>query len=134
MPGVAYGGGWYYGQDVFFIGFPFGFVPADCAPAQLLPLCKKATMSNQIRGSNLYILSGQCNEGFSGAPVFYYDSSKSVTHVIGVLTADVRQLIAELRIGPDKKDLFESAGFIQAVPISHALDAIKLRPIGADIK
>jgi hypothetical protein len=126
--------GWFYGQDVFFIGFPFGFIPLNDSPGHPLPFCKKATTSyyKEINGQKILILSGQSNSGFSGAPIFYCDQATALTHVIGVLTGDTRQLIAELGVGADKEAVYESAGFIEAVCISHALEAIRLRPIGAD--
>jgi hypothetical protein len=128
--------GCFLGQDVFFIGFPFGFTPRNQAPGHPLPFCKKAVVSytESQQGARILILSGQSNSGFSGAPIFYCDQTNAQTRVVAVLTAGTRQLIAELGLGEDKEEIYESAGFIEAVSISHALEAIKLHPIGADIR
>lgn len=122
-----------YGQDVFFLGFPFGFTPSGGTPSLAAPFCKRATISAIVKknGAEVIVLGGQSNSGFSGAPLFYHENG---TRVFGVLTGDTRQLIHEFGLGKDKEPVYESAGFIEGVSIKHALDAIAMRPIGAETK
>lgn len=61
-----------YGQDVFFLGFPYGLLgkfllTEDGHP---LPLVKKATVS-LFQSDEVFLLDGHNNPGFSGGPVVF---------------------------------------------------------------
>jgi S1-C subfamily serine protease len=62
------------GQEGYFLGFPFGFAPAE-GPVGPLPFSKKATLSlNYWEGkSDRMLFDGYNNPGFSGAPVVFRD-------------------------------------------------------------
>jgi hypothetical protein len=65
-----------YGQDIFFLGFPFGLnTMLGTDPHYPVPLIKKGTASGEVRinGATVILIDGHNNPGFSGGPVVYRD-------------------------------------------------------------
>lgn len=69
-----------YGQDVFFLGFPYGllgkFLLTEHGPP--LPLVKKAAVS-LFQSDEVFLLDGHNNPGFSGGPVVFTTPPASVS-------------------------------------------------------
>jgi hypothetical protein len=70
-----------YGQDVYFVGFPYGLFTSGQNVNGSFPVAfiKKAVMSASTNdhGATLLFLDGQNNPGFSGAPIVYRDLDKT---------------------------------------------------------
>ena len=71
-----------YGQDVYFLGFPYGITlnGTNVNGTLPLPFIKRATYSgtvplNAAKHSVLILLDGYSNAGFSGGPIVYKDPS-----------------------------------------------------------
>ena len=66
--------GMVYGQDVFFVGFPYNYdsllqsLPDSATP---IPFVKKACLSGSLKSHSLLVLDGHNNSGFSGGPVCF---------------------------------------------------------------
>ena len=71
LPMEASAGGLIYGQDVYFLGFPYGYTGSFVLGrgGYPLPFVKKATVS--LLDRKKMILDGHNNPGFSGGPVVY---------------------------------------------------------------
>ncbi len=72
---VFHKGGLMFAQDMYLIGFPFGWahtVDFGDGP-EINPFVKKAIFSNVGDGDTFY-LDTRVNPGFSGAPVFFLSS------------------------------------------------------------
>ena len=81
-----------YGQDVFFVGFPYeydsilGMFPGGKMP---IPFVKKACMSAILQdGAGTILLDGINNPGFSGSPVCYkkIGSREKTMRILGVVS------------------------------------------------
>ena len=72
------------GDDVYFVGFPFGlFADGDRMNAGFpLPLVKKAIVSAFYVEDGLILLDGHNNPGFSGGPVLRGPAAKQVIGVV----------------------------------------------------
>ncbi len=84
-----------YGQDTFFLGFPYGLTlnGTNVNGTLPMPFVKKAIYSGTLplapeKHSILLLLDGFNNPGFSGGPVVYKDPSSSSLNynVIGVIS------------------------------------------------
>jgi hypothetical protein len=132
LPITASSDGMMYGQDVYFLGFPYGVLSQvifgdDGNP---LPLVKKAVFSSFA--GNAYLLDGHNNPGFSGAPVIFSRNEGPPTCVGAVISG--------YRFSPEPVFFDEAAttityrentGIIISYKIELALDLIRGNPIGA---
>jgi trypsin-like peptidase len=81
-----------FGQDAFFLGFPFGISNAgrDLNGQRPFALVKKGVFSamNTENGATVIMLDGHNNPGFSGGPIVYRDQNQSdfVFYVAGVVS------------------------------------------------
>jgi hypothetical protein len=87
------------GDEGYFLGFPFGYTPAE-GPVGPLPFSKKATLSlNYWEGkADRMFFDGYNNPGFSGAPVLFRDPknvrpNRSHFNVAGVVSGFIPQLV-----------------------------------------
>lgn len=130
------------GTDGFFLGFPYGISIPSGTTNNLypLPFIKKAFVSGVIvtNGVQRVFLDGINNPGFSGGPVVildprdpYPDGSPKVK-VIGIISG-FRNERVPVRDGGNATNLTveTNTGIIEAVGIRHAINAIRLNPIGA---
>jgi hypothetical protein len=82
----------FFGQDVYFLGFPYGLSMNSKHANNAYPfaLVKKGIYSANIEeeGVKVIILDGNNNFGFSGGPIVYRDlnQSKLVFYVLGVIS------------------------------------------------
>ncbi len=84
-------GGLYYGQDVYFLGFP-NVVDINEESSRIkelnrnfpLPIVKKGILSCMVNKNHDWI-DGYANPGFSGGPVVFKPSGSKDYHVAGVI-------------------------------------------------
>lgn len=128
------------GQDVYFLGFPFGLVGAEAGEVNRhfpVPFIKKAILSsviNEVGGARILYLDGHNNPGFSGGPVVYSVQPGNLFHVAGVVSGyqfDPQPIYK----GESETTLMarHNTGIVISYGISHAVKAIRRNPIGASI-
>jgi S1-C subfamily serine protease len=76
-----------YGQDVFFLGFPYGLLGKFLLTehGHPLPLVKKATVS-LFQTDEVFLLDGHNNPGFSGGPVVFTTPGVNEYKVFAVIS------------------------------------------------
>ena len=117
-------GGWFHGQSVAFLGFPYGW---DSGAENVnngfpIPFVKAGIISAHVRGtpSRIYI-DAHGNRGFSGGPlVFCLPGEPRVFHVAGVVADSPRDPITA-----------EQTGFVRAIHIQHVVSLVDANPVGA---
>jgi S1-C subfamily serine protease len=125
-----------YGQDVFFLGFPFGLASdsKDLNGGFPFPLVKKATLSAIDFGPNaVMLLDGLNNPGFSGGPVVFTKpgSSRPDYSVAAVISGyRFNRVSVDHRGSPTPLTVNENTGIIIAYSINHAVRLIEKNPIG----
>lgn len=81
-----------FGQDVYFLGYPYGlqsWLPYSTSPYPL-PLIKKAIIAGFTTrgdGDSVLYLDTQANQGFSGGPIIFKYHGTDEFKVCGVMTA-----------------------------------------------
>ena len=125
-----------YGQDVFFLGFPFGLAShsKDLNGGFPFPLVKKATLSAIDFGPNaVMLLDGLNNPGFSGGPVvFTKPGSAKLDYSVAAVISAYRFNRVSVDHGrlPTPLTVNENTGIIIAYSINHAVTLIENNPIG----
>jgi S1-C subfamily serine protease len=124
-----------YGQDVYFLGFPYGFVGSYVLGENgyPLPFVKRATLS-LFDGLTLF-LDGQNNPGFSGGPVIFSKPFQNRFSVAGVISA-FRAVTEPVYRDRNKTDLTYTynTGIIVAHSIDSVLPIARAHPIGALVR
>ncbi|MBI5455199.1 MAG: trypsin-like peptidase domain-containing protein [Deltaproteobacteria bacterium] len=128
-----------WGQDVYFLGFPYGMSGemGEFNRAFPLPFVKKAIVScvNFKKGSIVCYLDGHNNPGFSGGPVVFKEPNKNNYKVASVISG----FRYEMEPIYDKENNAMSLGYkyntgiIVSYGIKHAIDLIIKNPIGYKI-
>ncbi len=131
-----------YGQDVYFLGFPYGIAPEfeGLNRAFPFPLVKKACLSafTKENGASVAFLDGYNNPGFSGGPVIFQpagDNSNSRFRIMGVISG--YRFANEPVYNGDLAtpvSIRANTGIIISYDIRHAVDEINRNPNGAKIK
>jgi S1-C subfamily serine protease len=132
LPVMASSDGLTYGQDVYFLGFPYGVLSRIIFgdTGHPLPLVKKALFSTFA--GDIYLLDGHNNPGFSGGPVVFARS--------GGIPTSIAAVVSGYRFSPEpvffaeaETDLFfrENTGIIITYKIETAIALIRSNPIGA---
>jgi hypothetical protein len=127
-----------YGQDVFFLGFPYGllgkFVLAE--HGHPLPLVKRATVS-LFQTSEVFLLDGHNNPGFSGGPVVFMapgtNDYKVCAVISGFKSVDQSVLAGGQEVyasGQQPLVVPSNTGIIVAWAIDFAVDLARSNPIG----
>jgi hypothetical protein len=92
----------FWGQDAFFLGFPYGLQsPGAGVNGQYpLPLIKRGTISATLpvdssKKAVLVLLDGYNNPGFSGGPIVYRDLNQNalVLKLIGVISGFIPEVV-----------------------------------------
>ena len=82
--------GMVYGQEVYFLGFPFGMRwPVQLHQGQPIPLVKHAVVSGEAefeRGHRVLLLDGHNNPGFSGGPVVAAPGGRGKVQALGIVS------------------------------------------------
>ncbi len=141
-----------YGQDVYFLGFPYEmrFV-VKVNNGFPVPFVKQATLSalsSPYEKQRILYLDGHNNPGFSGGPVVFRKSGDlqsgfCVASVISGYREDKKYIVAgdkrgvmSIDIGDGKRkplEVYLNTGIIISYDIYHAIDAIKKNPIGVKV-
>jgi S1-C subfamily serine protease len=128
--------GMIYGQDVYFLGFPYGMTGEVGALNRdfPLPFVKKAVISCMYttdNGTKMFFLDGQNNPGFSGGPVVFKEQNKNDYKVTSVISG-FRYTEEPVYQGDNKVPLAYryNTGIIISYGIKHAVDLIESNPIG----
>jgi S1-C subfamily serine protease len=120
-----------YGQDVYFLGFPYGFLGRyTFEPSGYpLPFVKRATVS--MLDGPLFLLDGHNNPGFSGGPVVFRKPGEQELNVAAVVSGFhyVDEPIYS-GSGPTPLTYQYNTGIIVTHSIDAALDLIAARPVG----
>lgn len=134
VPLEATSAGVVYGQDVFFLGFPYGlYTDTEIMRGFPLPLVKKGTMSGSLGQQEVFLLDGQNNPGFSGGPVVFtpVGSPKLEYRVMGVVSAyRCQEGDVYYKGKPTGLKHAENAGIILAPSIKRVTDLIAKNPVG----
>lgn len=123
-----------YGQDVYFLGFPYGLwgnVPAN--NGYPFPFAKKAALASMDSRESPYFLDGINNEGFSGGPVIFKtrgsDEDRCFAVISGFKSAILPIYDADGAPHEELSTRFNT-GLISCYDIRFALAAINANPIG----
>ncbi len=120
-----------YGQDVYFLGYPYGFLGRHTfgSDGYPLPFVKKAAVS-LLDGAVLY-LDGPNNPGFSGGPVVFQEAGSREFKVAAVVSG-YRAVPEPVLHRQDDTGLTVShnTGIIVTHAINGVLDLIEQNPIG----
>ncbi len=121
-----------YGQDVYFLGFPYGFLGRYIlgSSGYPLPFVKRAIVS-QLDDSSLF-LDGHNNPGFSGGPVVFRRGTSSVFQVAAVVSG-YRFTKEPIYSPAGKTELIyqNNTGIIVCHTISAGVELAKANPIGS---
>lgn len=124
-----------YGQDVYFLGFPYGF-RSDIGEANRgfpLPVVKKGILACIFPKdpAGLFLIDGHNNSGFSGGPVVYKNQNSDDFKVAGVVSGYYpEQEAKDDKLVPIKNT---NSGLIRAYQIEKAIELIKSDPKGQTI-
>ncbi len=126
------------GQDVYFLGFPFGLT-SDVGPLNRnfpFPLVKKGIVSLVAERGQYILLDGHNNPGFSGGPVVFRPNNHGNDFAVaGIVTG--HHYVREPVYQDDKQTSLSyksNTGIILAYSIKHALDLIAQKPIGVKLE
>ena len=119
-----------YGQDVYFVGFPFeydsilGMLPGTEMP---VPFVKKACLSAFLNdGLGTILLDGINNPGFSGSPVCYKKIGRNEhsMRILGVVSSYRNHMLPLFDKNGRKLDYYvkENTGIIFVSDIRHAVE------------
>ncbi len=121
-------GGPTMGQQVWFLGYPFG-IASRFKNGTIAPFIKRGTMSaidaNNADAVVIYI-DGFNNPGFSGGPIVFWNFSKHAYEIIGVVKG-YKEDSAKVLINGQHVDtqLLVNTGILVAYSIEHAMKAIE---------
>lgn len=131
MPVTPSMDGLVYGQECYFLGYPFGLGLGGSTSPQL-PFVKRCILSAQEqmgwpdRVRTLY-LDGHNNIGFSGGPVFFYrDNDRSSPCIAGVVSGYRNERLAISINGNQAVDahVLSNSGIVIASDIHHVVEAV----------
>ncbi len=121
-------GGVTMGQQVWFLGYPYGGLGSRWSTGEA-PFIKRGTMS-AIDASNpdavVVYIDGFNNPGFSGGPIVYWDFSKRIYGIVGVVRG-YREDTAKVIVNGAQVDapILVNSGILIGYSIDHAIQAIK---------
>ncbi|MCZ0938513.1 MAG: serine protease [Caldilineaceae bacterium] len=136
-----------YGQDVYFLGFPFGW-DAGAENINLnfpLPFVKSGIASAITFDDPAHIyVDAHGNPGFSGGPLVFKDPQGGPTEfsVAGIVSNAPTPLLTPVvnsagkpvdTLGGSGAFLAENQGFVVAIGIRHATEIIDANPVGFEL-
>lgn len=128
-------GGLIYGQEAYFLGFPYGMYGDVGLITQdwPLPFVKSAIVSCLFKKDDVVtiLLDGYNNKGFSGGPVVFKEPNTIDFKVAGVISG-YRFSDEPTFLEGQKTEISyrENTGIVIAYSIQHAVDLIKQNPKG----
>ena len=118
------------GQQVWFLGYPFGDISMTSRfQSEQIPFIKRGTLS-AINGSDpnavVIYVDGFNNPGFSGGPIVYWDFRKRAYRIMGVVKG-YRTDRAKVEVNGQQLDsnVLINSGILIGYSIKHAVEAIK---------
>jgi len=125
-----------FGQDLYFLGFPYGLFSesGDLNNHYPFPFVKKGILSATGEGfgdPGIFFIDGHNNPGFSGGPVVFVPYGKKEFRIAGVVSGF--QTVGEPvydQVGSASHFFKVNTGLMVAYNIHGALEAIKANPIG----
>jgi S1-C subfamily serine protease len=138
-PLPATSAGMNYGQDVYFLGFPYG-LKAEVGNLNRdfpLPLVKKGILSAFLfdQPGKPFLIDGYNNPGFSGGPVVFKQNFSPDFNVAGIISG--YRFVYEdtfLNNVPTAFQIKTNTGIIIAFSIKNAVDLIEANPNGNPLK
>jgi S1-C subfamily serine protease len=129
-------GGWFVGQDAYFVGFPLGFAGEPIHSSFPSPLLRKAIISGKLRSGYMepFVLDAVSNPGFSGSPVYLKtggDERYKVAMIIASYAAS-QEAVYDAQ-GSETGLTWQNSGLTYAYSIKVAIDLIESNPIGFEI-
>lgn len=134
-------GGLTLGQQVYFLGYPYGLGTTSSAPAPPgfgeLPFLKSGIVSaldDRDPGASILYLDGQNNPGFSGGPIVFWHPPSHGFRVAGVVRGYRNEALPVLKRksldDPDARaydDLYtrSNSGIVIGYDIRHIVEAIR---------
>ena len=123
-----------YGQDVYFLGFPYTKSASPMNRNFPFPFVKKAIVSWITDDAPIVYLDGHNNKGFSGGPVVFRQHGSNAYQVAGVISGyfgEKEPVVDENNI---QRLIYESnTGIIIAYLLGDAVRVIESNPIGFQI-
>jgi S1-C subfamily serine protease len=137
----VHGSNYHLSQDVYFLGFPYGFrmdLRQELNRGFPLPLVKKGIISalaSRHTGSNIILIDGHNNPGFSGGPVVYSSPGRpNELNVCAIVSGYESRAEPVLLAGQSTALSWQyNTGIIVATEISAATNLIRANPIGFEI-
>lgn len=145
--------GIFYGQEVYFLGFPYRMrFAVKINNGFPFPFVKRATLSalsSSCEKQRILYLDGYNNPGFSGGPVVFIKNGDPknkfcVAAVISGYREDKEYIVAgdergvmSIDKGAGKQEPLEvylNTGIVVSYDIKHAIDAINENPIGVKVE
>lgn len=119
------------GQDVYFLGFPFGLKTevGSLNNNFPMPFIKKgicSSIDNKNPEINIIWIDGYCNPGFSGGPIIFRDIFTENFKIAGVLIGHLLEPI-DVMDEKDKTELYVeiNSGLIYSIGIDSIIKLIK---------
>lgn len=131
LPLSATSSGLVYGQDVFFLGFPYKLVSKYMLGQNgyPLPFVKKAIVS--CFDGNLYLLDGHNNHGFSGGPVVFKPAGSNDFQVAAVISGYRSVPLPVYKSSKETQFTYDyNTGIIDSYSVDRAVEVINKNPIG----
>lgn len=127
-------GGFYIGQEVFFVGFPLGMQGSRLDSPFPAPLLKRAIISGgkAVSAREPFYLDGHNNPGFSGAPVYLKipgEERFKVSMIVASYTS-TKDPVYDYNDQPTDMTVWSNSGIMAAYSIKEAIDLIEQNPIG----
>jgi S1-C subfamily serine protease len=132
LPVTADSNGLVYGQDLYFLGFPYGILSkvVFTDAAYPLPLVKKGILS--AFAGDVYLLDGHGNPGFSGGPVIFNPEGRGAPTNIAAVVTDINTWDEPVFEEDEETGLTyqENTGIVVSCKIEVVLAMIRANPIG----
>lgn len=127
-----------FGQDVYFLGFPFGIRinVGEINRHYPLPFVKKAIISAiEFEEPQALLLDGHNNAGFSGGPVVFQKQLRNEFYVASIVSGyrSEPEPIFDRNENETSLRYHANTGIILSYSIDYALDVIRNNPIGFKI-
>lgn len=137
LPMTASSAGLIFGQQVFFLGFPYGLHSSALLDGGYpLPLIKQAIVSGWD-GPNMatFLLDGHNNPGFSGGPAVFKPDNSNEFRVFGIVSAyHTENSVVTFNGQPTLLSSKANTGIIVCPSIKKATDFISANPIGPKVR
>ncbi len=112
------------GCEVWTLGFPLGYMFDDPSRNYPYPLLKHGYLSTENGDPILYYFDGFCNPGFSGGPVYAFNTQGSL-RLVGVVSSRLRET--------NDPNIETNSGIFLAYSARYAEVLIDENPIGAPL-